>query len=127
MKEPYRRPMSSTWWMSNPNYKLFMVREATAIFVGAFLVVFLLFLRNLAKGPDAYQAFVHGLSSPLWIVFHVIVLAMAMYHSITWFNLTPKAVVVRMGEDKVPPVFLIGPNYAGWLGISLLILWIVLG
>jgi fumarate reductase subunit C len=113
--------------MSNPRYKLFMMREATAIFIGAFLLVFLVFLANLAKGPEAYQAFVQRLSSPLWIVFHVIVLAMAMYHSITWFNLTPKAVVLRMGEEKVSPALLIGPNYAGWLGISLLILWIVLG
>ena len=42
MSEVYRRPVSNTWWLKNRNYRLFMFRELTAVFVLAFLIIFLL-------------------------------------------------------------------------------------
>ncbi len=36
-----------------------------------------------------------ALKSPLAILFHVVALAFALFHTCTWFNLTPKALVVR--------------------------------
>jgi fumarate reductase subunit C len=122
MSEPYRRAVSKTWWMKNRNCQLFMCRELTAVFIGLFLLIFLLFLVKLAQGPDAYTSFVASLSSPVLLLFHILALVAACYHSITWFNLTPKAVVVRQGEDRLPDAFLIAPNYVGWGTISIIIL-----
>jgi len=34
--------------------------------------------------------------------------------------------VMRRGEERVPPVFIAGSNYVAWLAISVVILWIVL-
>jgi len=121
MSEPYRRPVSNTWWLKNPNYRFFMYRELTAVFVLAFLLVFLWFLASLARGPEAYNAFLQRLSSPWSFLFHTLALIAACFHSSTWFNLTPKAVVVRKGEEKLPDAFLIAPNYVGWLTISVII------
>jgi len=121
MSEAYRRPVSDTWWLKNPNYRFFMYRELTAVFVLAFLLVFLYFLRQLASGPEAYNAFLRRLSSPWSFIFHTAALVAACFHSSTWFNLTPKAVVVRKGEEKIPDAFLITPNYVGWLTISVII------
>ena len=121
MSEPYRRPVSNVWWLKNPNYRFFMYRELTAVFVLAFLLVFLWFLASLARGPEAYNAFLQRLSSPWSFLFHTLALIAACFHSSTWFNLTPKAVVVRKGEEKLPDAFLIAPNYVGWLTISVII------
>ena len=121
MSEPYRRPIANTWWLKNPHYRFFMYRELTAVFVLLFLLVFLLFLGSVAQGPEAYNAFLAGLSSPLSILFHILVLIAACFHSCTFFNLTPKAIVIRKGEEKLPDAFLIAPNYVGWVTVSVII------
>ena len=126
MREPYRRPLPSTWWLKKRNYRLFMLRELTSIFVAAFLVFYLVQLSHLAKGTESYAAFLGQRSSFGWILFHILALIAALYHSVTWFNLTPKVMVVHRGEEKIPPVLIAGPHYAAWLAISVVILWIVL-
>lgn len=128
MSEPYRRPISSTtWWLSKPSYVLFMLRELTSVLIAAFLIVYLVQLAQLAQGAEAYTAFVERLASPGWIIFHLLVLIAALYHSITWFNLTPQVIIVRRGEERVPPVVIAGSHYAAWLIISVIIMWISLG
>ena len=127
MSEPYHRPISaSTWWLAKRNYVLFMLRELTSVFIGVFLVVFLIQLAELAEGAEAYAAAAARLASPGWIVFHLLVLAAALYHSITWFNLTPQVIIVRRGEERVPPVVIAGSHYLAWLVVSVVILLIVL-
>ena len=126
MRGPYRRPMSPTWWLNKRNYLLFMLRELTSVFVAAFLVFYLVQLAHLAQGTESYAAFLEHRASFGWIFFHLLALVAALYHSVTWFNLTPKVMVVHRGEEKIPPVFITGPHYAAWLAISVVILWIVL-
>ena len=46
-----------------------------------------------------------------------------LYHSITWFNLSPKAMVVRLGRWRVPDLMIAGGNYAAWFVISAVITW----
>ncbi|MGE0825117.1 MAG: fumarate reductase subunit C [Candidatus Binatia bacterium] len=122
MSEPYRRPFSTTWWLKNSHYKLYMCRELTAVFVGIFLIIFLVFLIRLAQGPEAYSSFVASLSSPVSFLFHILAFIAACYHSITWFNLTPKVAVIRRGEERLPDALVIAPNYVGWATISIIIL-----
>ena len=126
MSEPYLRPISSTWWLQKRNYTLFMVRELTAVFIVAFLVFFLLWLAKLGQGAEVYSAFLQSLSSPGWILFNLVVLAAALYHTVTFFNAAGKAIVVHRGEEPLPPAFIVGPNYVAWVVVSVVILWIVL-
>ena len=68
-----------------------------------------------------------SMRSPVSVVFHGIVLSAALYHSITWFNLTPKVMPVRIGEDRVPgPLVAIGMGYLPWVVLSAVLLWGVL-
>jgi fumarate reductase subunit C len=126
MREPYRRPISATWWLNKRNYLLFMLRELTSVFIAAYLVLFLVQLTQLARGAEAYTAFLQRLASLGWIVFHLLAFVAVLYHSITSFNLTPTIVVVRRGEERVSPIFLAGSGYVAWLAISIVIVWIVL-
>ena len=125
--KPYIRQMPASWWLKRSSYLLFMLRELSSVFVGGYVVIFLMMLRNLAQGPAQYEAFMAALRSPLAILFHVVALAFALLHTITWFNLTPKAMAVWRGEERLPAAMMIVPNYVGWVVVSGVIAWVVLG
>lgn len=123
---PYRRAMPPTWWLRNRAYFLFMVRELTSVFIAAYVVLFLIMLGKLAAGREAYDAYLRFLGTPGMLGFHVLALAASLFHTVTWFNVTPKVMVVRFGEERVPDVVIAGVNYVAWIGVSLFIAWIVL-
>jgi len=52
--------------------------------------------------------------------------AFLVLHAITWFNLTPAAMVVRLRGHRVGPAVIAGSAYAGWVVVSALVAWIVL-
>ena len=124
--KPYVRPMPATWWLKRSPYLLFMLREFSSVFVAAYVVIFLVMIRRLSEGQAAYQAFLASLQSPLAILFHIVALAFALFHTITWFHLTPKAMAVRIGEERVKPALIIAPNYAAWAVVSAVVAWILL-
>jgi len=124
--KPYIRPMPAGWWLKRPSYLLFMLRELSCVFVGGYAVIFLLMIRNLARGPAEYEAYMAMLRSPLAVLFHVVALAFALLHTITWFQATPKAMAVWRGEERLPPAMMIIPNYVGWVVASAVVAWVVL-
>ncbi len=123
---PYRRSISPMWWLRNRAYFLFMVREWTSVFIAAYLVLFLLLLRKLAIGREAYEAYLQFLATPGMLLFHVLALGFALFHAVTWFAILPKVLVVRRGEERVAPGIVAGVNYGAWIAVSVLIAWIVL-
>jgi fumarate reductase subunit C len=124
---PFHRAPQFNWWVGNRAFTLFVVRELTSVFIAAYAVLLLLLLRNLALGREAYEAYLRLLSRPGMLLFHLVALAAALYHSITWFALSPKAMVVRLGDRRVPPGVVVGANYAAWIVVSALLALIVLG
>jgi len=111
--------MPANWWMSKRTYFQFMVRELTCLFVGGY-ALFLLVL--VSRDQQSFQAVLH---SPLSVLLHLVALPMVLYHSITWFNLTPKVMVVWRGEDRVSPTLIAGSNYLAWLVVSVVVAAIV--
>jgi fumarate reductase subunit C len=57
---------------------------------------------------------------------NVVALAFVLLHSVTWFNLAPKALVIRVGHWIVPPKFIVAANYAAWIVVSAAVAWILL-
>ena len=119
----YYPTLPATWWLRRPNYFKFMMRELSAVFVAIFLVGLLVQVRRIAEGPEAYAAVLETLRSPGWILFHVVALGFAIFHSVTWFNLTGVVQVVRVGERQVPPGLVAGAALAAWGVVSLVLLW----
>ena len=110
------------WFLRHPRYVRYMAREATCLFIGAYTLLLVWGLRELSNGAAAWQAFLECLRSPASVVFHVLALGFASYHSITWFNLTPKALPVQVGSDFLPEWVISGAHYAGWVVVSLAVL-----
>lgn len=125
-RNPYVRPVSkTTWWMRQGRYKRYIAREVTCIFIGAYMAVLVWGLMRLSQGQEAWDAFVAGLLSPVGIVFQLLCLGFATYNTVTWFQATPKAMPLMIGEEKVPGKTIIAAHYAAWAGVSLVVLIVV--
>ena len=117
-RKPYVREMTSEWIFRHPRYLRYMARELSCLFIGAWTLLMVWGLKALSEGPSAWAAFIELLHSPASIVFHVLALAFAAYHSVTWFNLTPKALPLQLGEDFAPDRVVAGAHFAAWAVVS---------
>lgn len=112
------------WFLDHPRYVRYMLRELSCIFIGGYTLMWVVGLKRLAEGPEAYAGFLAALGSPGAIAFQVLALGFAAYHSITWFRLTPKALPVQVGETFLPDRVIAGAHFAGWALVSLIVLWL---
>jgi fumarate reductase subunit C len=122
----YRRRVSVWWWLKNPSYALFVLRELTSVFVAFFALVYLWQLYAIVQGPEAYGQFLARLRTPLFLVVNMVAFLLVLFHAITWLNLTPKAMVVRVRGKRVPDWVILGVNYAAWLVLSVAVAFVLL-
>jgi fumarate reductase subunit C len=122
----YRRRVSVWWWLQNRSYAGFVLRELTSVFVAFFAVVYLWQLRALAQGPEAYAHFLARLKTPGFLALNGVAFLFVLFHAVTWFNLAPKAMVVRLSGKRVPDWIIAGLNYVAWLALSGAVAWILL-
>jgi fumarate reductase subunit C len=123
-RKPYVREMTSEWIFRHPRYLRYMTREFSCLFIGGWTLLMVWGLKQLAEGPAAWAAFLECLKSPASIAFHVLALGFAVYHSITWFNLTPKALPLQVGEEFVPDAAISGAHFGAWAVLSLVVLYL---
>jgi len=122
----YRPRVSVYWWMGSWRYLKFILRELSSAFVAVAVIMTLFQLRALRAGPDAYARFEQRMRSPVWIALSLISLIFVVFHAITWFNLTPRAMAIRLRGKRLPDVMVAAPNYAIWLVVSAGVAWMVL-
>lgn len=119
--------MSVWWWLQQGSYARFVLRELTSVAVAFFALVFLWLVWALREGPDAYARVVERLGAPLWVVLSVVGFVLVLYHTVTWFNLAPSAMVIRISGKRVPDWVVAGANYAAWVLISAIVAGILIG
>ena len=124
---PYIRPLPTSWWLKEGRYVRYMIREATCLFIALHALVLLIGLFRLSQGREAFDAFLVGLWSPSGQILSAVILLMAVIHSVTWFNLTPKAMPLWIGDRKVPGWMIVGAHYAGWLMVSVVTFYLAGG
>ena len=117
-RRPYIREMPKLWWLGQRRYTVYMIRELSCVFIGAYVLVILVGLFRLSQGPAAYAAFLDALQGPLAIAFHLLALVFALLHTVTWFGLTPKAMPLRLGENTVPGTVIVMAHYVVWIVVS---------
>ena len=122
----YRQSIPIFWWLRKWAHAKFILRELTCLAVAFYALVLLLQVRALASGPEVYANFVAWLKTPLSVALHLVAFLFVLYHSITWFNLSPKALVFRVGKKRIPGGMIAASNYAAWGVFTALIAWIML-
>jgi fumarate reductase subunit C len=124
-RRPYTRPISRyAWYLRHPRYLRYMSREVTCIFIGAFALFLVCVLDRLAAGPAAYDALLASIRNPWGVVGFLLVLAFALHNATSWFNVTPKAMPVQIGEKFLPGRIIVAAHYAVWIVVSLAVLWL---
>ena len=111
-----------SWWLANSRYLRYMAREITSLFIGAYTGVLVVGLARLAQGRAAYETYLDVLQGPVSVGFHGLALLFALYHTATWFNVTPQAMPLEVGGRRVPGGVIIGAHYAGWAVVSVALL-----
>jgi fumarate reductase subunit C len=120
----YIRPIPASYLFERPSWRRFVLREFTSVFIGGY-AVFLLVLAYRARDEQSFAAFVTGLKSPVSILLHLITLAMVLYHTYTWFKLTPQAVPMWRGEERVAASQVVATNWIVWAIVTVVIAAIV--
>jgi fumarate reductase subunit C len=123
----HRTRLGTLWWLRRRSYFVFILRELSSVFVAWYVVFLLLLIHAIGEGNDEYQRFLHWAANPWVVGVNVIALMFVLFHAITWFNLAPKAMVVRLRGKRVPSAWIAGSNYLAWAAVSALVAWLVLG
>jgi fumarate reductase subunit C len=106
------------WWWKNSYFIRYMIREGSAVFLSAYVLVLLVGLYRLSQGQHAFDDWRVALASPGWILFHIVALLLVGYHSYTWFQVMPKT-APRLPID---PKLISAGGIASAAGLSVLIL-----
>jgi fumarate reductase subunit C len=123
----HRPRMSVFWWVGRRSYLVFVLRELSSVFVAWSIVFLLLLVHAVSEGGKQYQQFRNLSSNPWMLALNVVTLAFLLFHAITWFNLAPSAMVVRIRGKRVPRSAIAGAHYAGWALLSALVAWLIVG
>jgi fumarate reductase subunit C len=123
----FRRRVSTYWWLERRSYLAFILRELSSVFVAWSVVYFLLLVRAVSQGDSRYEQFLAWSGRPVVLVINIVSLGFVVLHAITWFNLAPQAMVVRVLGKRVPGLFIMASNYVAWAVASALVVWLVLG
>jgi len=126
-RRPYIRELSKTgWWLKQPRYIRYMMREMSAAFIGIYVLVLITGLFRLSQGEAAYEAFLTTAEGPAGLTFAVITMVFAIYHTYTWFQVTPKAMPLMFSGKRVPAALIVAAHWLGFAVVSV-VLWLLLG
>lgn len=125
-RKPYIKEQPANWYQENRFFKLYMLRELTAIPVALEALNLFWGLASLAKDLPQWQEWLAAQTHPMMIVFHAIVIIASLYNSATWFAAMPKAVRIQQGEKFVPDNLLIGGSWVALVGVIVVLIGLVM-
>ncbi len=126
-RRPYVRELSKTgWWLKQPRYVRYMAREISALFVGIYVLILMAGLLGLSQGEAAYEDFLETAEGPVGLIFAIIAMTFAVYHTYTWFQVTPKAMPLMIGSKRIPGPFIVAAHWFGFVVVSVA-LWLLAG
>jgi fumarate reductase subunit C len=122
---PYRRPVSTWWWLRKRSYFVFVMRELSSFFVAWFVLFLLLMIAAVGRGESSYEGFLDFASHPVVVAVNVVASAFLVLHVVTWFALTPQAMVVQVRGRRVPGSVILASQYVGLAVVSGFVVWLV--
>ena len=136
-RRPYPQEVDRfKWWIADPHFNRpfyldYMARESTCIFIALYAILFVWGLGALASGPEAYAGFSGAMQSTGGVILQLVILAFAVYHTVTWFILAPQGMKpMRMKDGKrVPAGRVVQALFAMWAGatvVTLLLVWVLI-
>jgi fumarate reductase subunit C len=123
----HRTRVSTYWWLKRPSYLAFILRELSSVFVAWSVVFLLLLVRAIGQGEESYREFLAWSARPAILLPNLVSMLFVVFHAVTWFNLAPQAMVVRLNGKRIPGTWIAASNYAAWAIASTAVAWLLLG
>ncbi|MDZ7789315.1 MAG: hypothetical protein U5L08_02235 [Xanthomonadales bacterium] len=121
-RKPYLQEQSANWWTENSFYKRYMLRELTSVFALVYALILLWGLYALSGGESSFISWLRIMASPGMVIVHVIGLISTLFHTVTWFELTPKIFYVYLNETKLADSKVAASQYGLFAIVTLIIL-----
>ncbi|MBL8659035.1 MAG: hypothetical protein JNM75_04685 [Rhodospirillales bacterium] len=122
-RKPYHREVSkTTWFLKQSRYQHYMLHEISSVFVAIYVGVLIVGLFRLAQGPEAWSGWLAAVTSPIGVIFHILVFIFSIIHTTSWFKAVPQAMRIQRGEEIVPGNLIIGAHYGVWAVVSVVVL-----
>jgi fumarate reductase subunit C len=115
--------MAAGWWTRRRNYFLYVVREFTSLPLALWLLWFLVEVQRAQRGPSGYYPH----SSTGFVVFSVIVLLFALYHSFTFLSLAGSILHFKVLDRPVPARLVVVAQFGLWAVASAVIAAVLIG
>lgn len=125
-RKPYKRELSNDWWLKHAFYTKYIIREGSSVLITFYSLVLAWGVLRLSQGEVAFNAWLSALQHPISIIIHLLAFALALYHSITWFSLAPKAADLWFKGKKVEDKVIVNAHYAVFAFVSIFCLVIVM-
>jgi fumarate reductase subunit C len=119
----YQPQMSRGWWLRQRHYFLYIVREFTALPMALWLLWLLFEIQRASRGPASFYA----TSSAVFIVFSVIVLGFALYHSYTFLSLAGVIINIKLLGKPIPSRLIVLSQFGLWFVASIVIAAVLIG
>src|SRR5437660_8552450 len=113
----YRWRMPTSWWTRSRHYVLYVVREFTALPLALWLLWLLVEIKRAGDGPARYSP--HG--SAAFVVFSVITLVFALYHSYTFLSLAGVIIHFKVLDRPLPSRLIVLAQFALWAVASVVV------
>ena len=123
----YRKKSPIFWWLARSSDAKFITRGLSRVGVRYARILLVAQVWFLSRGKQAYERFLSFLQLPAVLVFHGVVLLFLLFHSITWLNLAPRALVLHVGGKRLPDAAVLAGHYAAWLVATALSVWFLVG
>jgi len=124
-RKPYTRELPRDWWMKQLFYTKYMIREGSSLFITLYSLILAWGVFRLSQGESAFNGWLEALHSPLAILLHIIMLLLALYHTITWFSLAPKAADLWIKGKKLDDKVIVAVHYAAFAVVTIFCLLII--
>ena len=110
-RRSYVRSMRG-WWLRDPAFMQYMLRETTAVGVLAYTIVMTFGVLRLAQGETAWNSWLAALRSPWAVMLHGLLLAAMVIHARSWFAIMPKTMpMLFVGGRRVSAATI---THTGW-------------
>lgn len=125
-RKPYIQELPTDWWMKQLFYTKYMIREGSSVFITIYSLILAWGVLRLSQGEVAFNAWMTSLQSPVAIIVHLMALALALYHTITWFSLAPKAVDLWIKGKALDDKFIVSGHYAAFIAATVFCLFVIM-
>jgi len=119
----YKPAMAAGWWTRKRHYFWYMVREFTALPLALWLLWFLVEIYRAGAGAKGYAPH----TSAAFVIFSVICLLFALYHSITFLSLAGVIIHLKVLDRSVPPRLIVAVMFTLWFVASIVIGAVLIG